>query len=73
MNLTASILLGGVEVCAAPYLSHGRFLLIGRRAYFPSLHEFFLAYNNVGWHVDANGCPTWDAATECRCMLGAES
>ena len=34
--------------------------------------ELLLLMSGATWHTHGH-CPTWDGATECRCMLGGEA
>lgn len=61
------------DLKASPYIKEGTFWEMNGQILCHHESEFWTAVAGVRWHVWRGHCPTWDDATECRCMLGGEA
>ena len=73
MSLVLSIV--GMPVRFVPWMAPGTAYVIAEPPMVIARHEseYLLMWARATWHVHAGHCPTWDNATECRCMLGGEA
>jgi hypothetical protein len=67
-DTTARIGLKWFSVRETPFIRPGMVASRGRDVYVRHLSEFFLGLAGATWHPEPGNCPTWDDATECRCM-----
>ena len=76
MTTIETVLTGAIDwrrlLWASPYVAEGTFWAFNGKILCHHESEFWTAIAGARWHVRGH-CPTWDDATECRCMLGGES
>ena len=77
MTPLQAVLSGAIDlrrcIRASPFVPEGTFWAMNGLILCHHESELWTAVSGARWHVWRGHCPTWDDATECRCMLGTES